>query len=68
MRGGVTLALLCDNPEARGFTKTSNNCGNKVRGKRLRLVKTLEEGGKKAEGERDEEVGGDDDEGGLSDE
>src|SRR4051812_16258111 len=27
VRGGVTLALLCDNPEARGFTKLSNNTG-----------------------------------------
>ncbi|KAL6712531.1 hypothetical protein ACN47E_000408 [Coniothyrium glycines] len=40
MRGGITLALLCDNPEARGFTKMSNNTGNKKRGERLRLVKT----------------------------
>ncbi|KAH7381655.1 hypothetical protein BKA66DRAFT_389337, partial [Pyrenochaeta sp. MPI-SDFR-AT-0127] len=39
LRGGVTLALLCDNPEARGFTKISNNTGNKKRGERLRLVK-----------------------------
>lgn len=39
MRGGVTLALLCDNPEARGFTKLSNNTGNKKRGERLRFAK-----------------------------
>lgn len=39
VRGGVTLALLCDNPEARGFTKWSNNVGNKKRGERLRLAK-----------------------------
>lgn len=39
VRGGVTLALLCDNPEARGFTKISNNTGNKKRGERLKLVK-----------------------------
>ena len=39
VRGGVTLALLCDNPEARGFTKLSNNTGNKKRGERLKLAK-----------------------------
>ncbi|KAF2034437.1 hypothetical protein EK21DRAFT_49483, partial [Setomelanomma holmii] len=39
IRGGVTLALLCDNPEARAFTKLSNNTGNKKRGERLRLTK-----------------------------
>jgi hypothetical protein len=39
MRGGVTLALLCDNPEARGFTKLSNNAGNAKRGERLRAAK-----------------------------
>ena len=32
IRGGVTLALLCDNPEARSFTKASNDAGNKKRG------------------------------------
>jgi hypothetical protein len=42
IRGGVTLALLCDNPEARGFTKSSNNTGNKKRGEKLRLVKDYE--------------------------
>ena len=39
VRGGVTLALLCDNPEARAFTKASNNTGNKKRGERLRKAK-----------------------------
>jgi hypothetical protein len=39
VRGGVTLALLCDNPEARGFTKMSNNTGNQKRGERLRRAK-----------------------------
>jgi hypothetical protein len=39
MRGGVTLALLCDNPEARAFTKLSNNAGNKKRGERLKREK-----------------------------
>jgi hypothetical protein len=39
IRGGVTLALLCDNPEARGFTKASNNTGNRRRGERLRRAK-----------------------------
>jgi hypothetical protein len=42
LRGGVTLALLCDNPEARGFTKVSNNTGNKKRGERLRRAKGTE--------------------------
>jgi hypothetical protein len=42
LRGGVTLALLCDNPEARGFTKVSNNTGNKKRGERLRRAKGSE--------------------------
>ncbi|KAF1947253.1 hypothetical protein EJ02DRAFT_334409 [Clathrospora elynae] len=50
IRGGVTLALLCDNPEARGFTKSSNNLGNKKRGERLRLAK-----GAEAQQEVDEE-------------
>jgi hypothetical protein len=40
IRGGVTLALLCDNPEARAFTKASNNTGNKKRGERLRQAKS----------------------------
>jgi hypothetical protein len=39
MRGGVTLALLCDNPEARGFTKLSNNAGNAKRGLILKAAK-----------------------------
>jgi hypothetical protein len=38
MRGGVTLALLCDNPEARRCTKESNDVGNKKRGERLRVT------------------------------
>jgi hypothetical protein len=38
VRGGVTLALLCDNPEARGFTKSSNNSGNTKRGIKLKLI------------------------------
>ena len=42
MRGGITLALLCDNPDARGFTKNSNNAGNEKRGKRLKAAKDLE--------------------------
>jgi hypothetical protein len=42
IRGGVTLALLCDNPEARGFTKSSNNTGNERRGERLRMVKKVQ--------------------------
>ncbi|KAL1796974.1 hypothetical protein ACET3X_005514 [Alternaria dauci] len=42
VRGGVTLALLCDNPEARGFTKLSNNAGNAKRGERLRAAKEAE--------------------------
>ncbi|KAF1841421.1 uncharacterized protein K460DRAFT_291747 [Cucurbitaria berberidis CBS 394.84] len=45
IRGGVTLALLCDNPEARGFTKVSNNTGNKKRGERLRLAKGTDQNG-----------------------
>jgi hypothetical protein len=39
IRGGVTLALLVDNPTARSATKLSNNNGNKNRGKRLKLAK-----------------------------
>ena len=42
LRGGVTLALLCDNPEARGFTKVSNNTGNEKRGQKLKKVATIE--------------------------
>lgn len=56
LRGGVTLALLCDNPEARGFTKLSNNVGNRKRGERLRLAK--DRGGQQQEeGEGREEEG-----------
>ncbi|KAF3004129.1 hypothetical protein E8E13_004715 [Curvularia kusanoi] len=40
MRGGVTLALLCDNPEARKHTKASNDTGNAKRGERLRQTAT----------------------------
>jgi hypothetical protein len=53
IRGGVTLALLCDNPEARGFTKASNNSGNRKRGERLKLVKdqmALQEPGQDLDG------------------
>jgi flagellar biosynthesis GTPase FlhF len=41
MRGGVTLSLLVDNPEARGFTKMSNNAGNQKRGERLKAAPTV---------------------------
>jgi hypothetical protein len=45
VRGGVTLALLVDNPTARGATKLSNNNGNKNRGKRLKAArKALKKG------------------------
>lgn len=50
IRGGVTLALLCDNPEARGFTKLSNNTGNAKRGERLKAAKEV-----KAEGSEEEQ-------------
>lgn len=43
IRGGVTLALLCDNPVARGFTKASNNTGNKKRGERLKRAKEVDQ-------------------------
>ncbi|KAH7078586.1 hypothetical protein FB567DRAFT_450203 [Paraphoma chrysanthemicola] len=52
LRGGVTLSLLCDNPDARGNTKQSNNAGNKKRAERLKRekeMKKLEEAGKAAE-------------------
>jgi hypothetical protein len=39
LRGGITLALLCDNPIARGGTKQSNNAGNARRGERLKMVR-----------------------------
>ncbi|KNG44239.1 hypothetical protein DDE82_007088 [Stemphylium lycopersici] len=60
VRGGVTLALLCDNPEARGFTKCSNNVGNEKRGKRLKFVKEMriEGDGGEEEDEEDEEERG----------
>ncbi|KAF2131966.1 hypothetical protein P153DRAFT_277556, partial [Dothidotthia symphoricarpi CBS 119687] len=71
LRGGVTLALLCDNPEARGFTKLSNNVGNMKRGERLKLSRertALElemEGGGEDEQEDEEEM--DEDEDGMED-
>ncbi|KAF2679478.1 hypothetical protein K458DRAFT_435095 [Lentithecium fluviatile CBS 122367] len=46
IRGGVTLALLCDNPEARGNTKLSNNKGNASRGERLAKVPAAKKSGK----------------------
>ncbi|KAF2625927.1 hypothetical protein BU25DRAFT_472731 [Macroventuria anomochaeta] len=49
IRGGVTLALLCDNPEARSFTKASNDVGNKKRGMRLKETSTKEKAKKKAQ-------------------
>ena len=42
VRGGVTLALLCDNPEARRFTKASNDAGNAKRSERLKQTATKE--------------------------
>jgi hypothetical protein len=57
VRGGVTLALLCDNPEARGFTKLSNNAGNRKRGERLKRAK-----GTEAEAEAEEETEQEEDE------
>ena len=50
LRGGITLALLCDNPEARSFTKASNNNGNKIRGEKLKLVKDWPKGDAGEEG------------------
>jgi hypothetical protein len=55
LRGGITLALLCDNPEARGFTKTSNNTGNKKRGERLKRAKGSETQQEPGEDEGEEE-------------
>ncbi|KAK1911025.1 hypothetical protein P3342_011627 [Pyrenophora teres f. teres] len=46
IHGGVPLALLCDNPEARLASKVSNNTGNSKRSKRLKLAKQLKEQGK----------------------
>jgi hypothetical protein len=40
MRGGLTLALLCDNPQARMHTKISNDVGNAKRGARLKQTST----------------------------
>jgi hypothetical protein len=38
IRGGLTLALLVDNPTARAKTKESNNRGNAARGDRLKFA------------------------------
>ncbi|KAJ4384297.1 hypothetical protein N0V86_001144 [Didymella sp. IMI 355093] len=56
VRGGVTRALLCDNPEARRFTKESNNLGNRKRGERLRQTATRAGVKAKTEKEEAEEV------------
>ncbi|KAF3051665.1 hypothetical protein E8E11_010294 [Didymella keratinophila] len=57
VRGGVTLALLCDNPEARRFTKESNNVGNQKRGERLKATSSKAKSkAKKEEAQDDEEV------------
>lgn len=50
VRGGVTMALLCDNPEARNFTKRANDLGNAKRGERLRETATKEKA--KARGDK----------------
>ncbi|USP82588.1 hypothetical protein yc1106_09862 [Curvularia clavata] len=52
VRGGVTLALLVDNPTGRGATKSSNDVGNEKKGRRLKVAKELE-----AKGRADEEDG-----------
>ncbi|KAJ4985257.1 hypothetical protein SVAN01_09202 [Stagonosporopsis vannaccii] len=49
VRGGVTMALLCDNPEARKFTKSANDLGNAKRGERLRETATKEKAKPKRE-------------------
>ncbi|OSS45937.1 hypothetical protein B5807_08079 [Epicoccum nigrum] len=49
MRGGLTLALLCDNPEARWHTKVSNDVGNAKRGARLKQTSTPKKTPKKAQ-------------------
>ncbi|KAJ4346188.1 hypothetical protein N0V95_005604 [Ascochyta clinopodiicola] len=54
IRGGVTLALLCDNPEARSFTKASNDVGNKKRGERLKVTSTKERARKELEAQQPE--------------
>lgn len=41
LRGGVTLALVADNPACRQATKESNNIGNNKRGVRLAFVKKV---------------------------
>lgn len=55
VRGGVTLALLCDNPEARRFTKESNNLGNKKRGERLKQTSSKASSNAKQEAAQDDE-------------
>jgi hypothetical protein len=57
IRGGVTLALLCDNPEARGFTKASNNTGNQRRGQRLRMAQNVQPESGSQEPENQQEPG-----------
>jgi hypothetical protein len=42
MRGGITLALVVDNPTAREATKVSNNAGNTKRGTKLAHIKRIE--------------------------
>lgn len=61
MHGGVPLALLCDNPEARLASKESNNTGNTKRSKRLKLVKQLKDESVKGDDESDEDEEDDDD-------
>ncbi|KAI4713377.1 hypothetical protein J4E89_002357 [Alternaria sp. Ai002NY15] len=71
LRGGLTLALLCDNPEARGSTKDSNNNGNGKRAKRTKVVKKFLEAGFTVETddeESDEEHGEDEEEEGEGEE
>jgi hypothetical protein len=41
VRGGIPMALLCDNPEARLATKLSNNTGNDKRSGRLALARAV---------------------------
>ncbi|OAL57056.1 hypothetical protein IQ07DRAFT_496839 [Pyrenochaeta sp. DS3sAY3a] len=59
MRGGISLALLVDNPTARSNTKLSNNAGNKKRGERLQVAKRMEteaaQGAQQEEEEEEEE-------------
>lgn len=55
LRGGVTLALLCDNPEARNHTKVSNNAGNAKRGERLKQTVSKERAEKAKQAQQDTE-------------